>query len=163
MKPLTLVLGAALAPLLVGQADVRTALDARYAAMSKAIVKKDWPGVRAILTSDMKLKTAEGTTMSLKEVEQNWKQMFAATKKIEAATFKITSLKMNGADAIAQTTSNVVVLVDNPETKKTSKVEVANTGRATWVQQSGVWRIKHIEQLSSRMKVDGKEVPLRGG
>lgn len=140
-------------------AAARRQIEAQYKALEAGVLKKSWPAIKPIFTSSSRLKTREGQVLTLKQIEQNWNQLFKTVRKVEKAKFTIKSFRMEGAEAVTMVTSLIAVDALDPQTKKPVKVELSNDTRVRWVNRGG-WRINYTEQLTARMKINGQEIAM---
>jgi ketosteroid isomerase-like protein len=144
----------ALAPIATasGADSLRQTLDARYAAVTKAIQKRDITIVAAMLTPDYVAVSPSGRKLKRSDVLQQFQLQANAMGRVSWPRH-IDSLTVTGTTATAVVSGHFTGYTLG---KQSHKVELIATTRDTWVKTAGAWKLKASKLMTNKVLFDGK-------
>jgi len=133
---------------------VRKTLDANYKGFSQAFLKKDSKALFALMTDDYTVTQPNGATFTKDQIKASLDQQM---KIMTSATWvrKITSLKLNGKDAIAVVDGLFQGKATGPD-GKAHDVKVAAHTTDTWTKVGKIYKLKKSVVSKNDVTVDGK-------
>jgi ketosteroid isomerase-like protein len=143
-------------------AAVKKQADANYTKMMSAFMKKDAKGVMSVYADNFEGVGMMGQKVTKAQAEAEMKHHMADTKKINAAKFNITGLKVKGNNATGTVDFHLdCVTVDTQGMMgpkgKTHKLVMDDQSNVTWAKAGGKWLItKEAPTGKTKMMVDGK-------
>jgi len=141
----------------LGVADVRKDLEAVYARLNSAMLKKDVASVIGLCTKDFVYATPSGANLTRGQMEEQLKGQMRAIKKVVAVTIKIDKVTQKGAEVVARTTGVFEAdIVLTPDAKKASRLKSTSVTDDTWVQVGGKWMLKKVKGVKETSTLDGK-------
>jgi hypothetical protein len=163
--PLLLILASPLQALDGGpraKAQLRTGarieIEAQHSRQIAAYKRKDLKGFMEPLASDYRLKKWDGEVMDRKQTEEMVRQRMAGRTVVDNLAVNIDTINVNGNEATVMTSQNFARLVT--DTKGVQHHVVSNTvHRETWVKTPQGWKVRLVEEMEPKVKVDGKSVP----
>jgi ketosteroid isomerase-like protein len=166
MKPIRILFAAALCaaitlPASAQDAAVRRTLDANYTKFIDHMKKKDTKAIVAMSTKDFTWKQVTGKVLNLTQAEAAMKEQLTNMPPITGFKNTITSLKLKGDTAVASTNSMIRMEGKDPQ-GKTHLIEIYGSSIDTWKKIGADWKMHRVEDLSQKVKVDGKELPAVG-
>lgn len=143
-------------------ADVRKDLEAVYARLNSAMLKKDVSTVIGLCTKEFVYTTQSGENLTRGRMEDQLKAQMRAIKKVVTVTIKIDKVTQKGAEVVARTTGVFEAdIMLSPDAKKASRLKSTSVTDDTWVQSAGKWMLKKVKAVKETSTLDGK--PFNSG
>jgi hypothetical protein len=168
MKTLSAAFAASLAlasSLLAAQTSTsaaRKAIQAAYDEQSQAWIRQNPKALEAIFlkrTTNEYTSTTDGVKRSRKELIKGFSSAMDRAKKVHEYTIKIQSFKLIGNRANVATTGKIVADLADDEAV-THRLEMRQNVTSVWVKQGGAWKARSSVIKTTKMLIDGKEMPL---
>lgn len=129
---------------------------------SQFLLRKDVSGCEKVLRANFDKNfynvDSRGTKVTLDQQISQMKVQVAAIKAVKKVDFKVVSLKVKGNKAESIETMEIVMVFNNPQTKKDTTVRQTSKGISTLAKKNGKWWVMHGKDTESRLFVDGKEI-----
>lgn len=133
-------------------------------ATAKAVMKKDMASaekqIRASFAKDYKGTDSQGRTVSLEEWLKEMKTQVSMTKRIDKMNLSVKSIKVTGNKATSEEATEIVMVMDNPQTKKEMQIRILQSSESKLEKRSGKWWVVASKDKSTKTWVDGKEVKM---
>lgn len=144
-----------------GDGSVKSQLQKNYDAMSAAMMRLDLPAVMKFIAPDF-VGVHEGTTYTREQMEKQMAGYFKMTKKVEAMSYRILSLKMHGGKAVVMLAGTGKMQMADPmgKDKKLHVMTVKSIDKETWSQHGKQWLCSRSENQKMTMTMDGKPMPM---
>ena len=144
------------------RAQVRTTarieIESQHSRQIAAYKRKDLKGFMEPLASDYKLKKWDGEVMDRRQTEEMVRQRMASRIVVDSLAVNIDTIDVSGNEATVMTSQNFARLVT--DAKGVQHHVVSNTvHRETWVKTPQGWKVRLVEEMEPKVKVDGKSVP----
>src|SRR5437016_6985916 len=126
--------------------DARKAIQAAYKKFDTALSHKDRAGFLSIYTSNFEQVSEKGVKMPLQQIQQMSVQLFAMARSINVSTV-VQSIAVKGNAATARVKSHAMVVLTNPQTKKTGTMTTDEVSDDIWVKTAKGWLQKHSKTV----------------
>jgi hypothetical protein len=140
---------------------VKKAIQKIYDDQSKAWMKRDAKALEKLFaartTSDFTA-VSDGVKRTRKDVIGSFAAIIAKTPKVVQYSIKVQSVKVQGAKATVVTTGKVIADVIG-EDAKTHRLDMDQAVTTQWAKIAGSWMAKSSVSKTTRMTIDGREVP----
>lgn len=146
----------------IAQDADKKAIVSAYAALDKAINSKNVNGMTAYMTSDFKMKSQMGQTVTRDQFVSAVKSQIGMAQSISSKT-TVQSVVIKGTTATVSTSGVSKLVILEPQTKAAHKIDVSSKSVATWVKVQGSWKMKFLEQKDSKVLMDGKPMQMPTG
>jgi hypothetical protein len=137
--------------------------------LERAFETKDIRFFDSVASTGFTYKAFTGEVQKRTDALAGLKQMFAMMDTIDCK-FTMGKVSVKGTKATVDATSKFRCTMQNPQTKKTHKLDTTTYERQSWVKQGGKWMISGIvEYKKPIVLLDGKPVdprtlqPISGG
>lgn len=139
--------------------EAKRAIEARIAASVEALRKKDMAARMEGFASDWTGKLKDGEVITLKDLEESFKQQFRSIINVSEETRTVVdSIQLNGNEATVHTSQRFVRTIQGNDGKPV-EVRTSVTHVETWIKTDRGWLAKHIEEIEQGPTfVNGVEV-----
>jgi hypothetical protein len=151
----------ALAPLRAAAdaaAEAHKQFQALYNKENAAVMRGDWKGALSNTTADFVTLDPKGKQTTRAQMEQMMPQLLALMKNMKATT-EVTKVTLKGKEARVSIKEHATATITNPQTKKTGKFVVDDTGEDVWTKTEKGWRKKSSKGITVKQSMDGKPIP----
>lgn len=136
---------------------VRTALEARYAALAEAVENRDFAAFQALRTADFHTVDEQGRPQTPEQMAERAKAMLASIQPPVRLIHTIGVIDVQGDDAKATVRQHFSKTLQ--VAGKLRKIETYVTQEETWTKTADGWKLKFVDGVRDpETYVDGKRI-----